>query len=169
MNRGLFVSRGEPDIEELVVSAEGICNYDQSIFACIKPHVREIAQAYLELCETARQFKREFFGLRDYYSLIKMLYSFCSRDKNLTWYKLEHAIKRNFNGLAIDIMAPFQKHLQDKLDTTQRYIIDPESLLYYYYYYSKKKKVILLLLLLVLFQKSQLLLYIFFLNLQSHN
>ena len=98
MNRGLFVSRGEPDIEELVTSAEGICKYDHSIFECIKPHIREIAVAYLELCENARQYKREFFGLRDYYSLIKMLYWFCSKDMQMTWFKLEHAVKRNFNG-----------------------------------------------------------------------
>lgn len=107
MNRGLFVSRGEPDIEELVVSAEGICNYDQTIFACIKPFIKEIALAYLDLCETARNFKREFFGLRDYYSLIKMLYSFCSRDKHLTWLKLEHAIKRNFNGNILEIIPEY--------------------------------------------------------------
>jgi hypothetical protein len=98
MNRGLFVSRGEPDIEELVLSAEGICSYDRSVFECIRPHVREIAQAYLELCEAARQFKREFFGLRDYYSLVKMLYWLCEKDKHFTWAKLEHAVKRNFNG-----------------------------------------------------------------------
>ena len=99
MNRGIFVSRGEPDIDELVASAEGICNYDKSVYDCIRPHVREIASAYLELCEMAREFKREFFGLRDFYSLVKMLYWFCCKDKHLTWQKLEHAVKRNLNGM----------------------------------------------------------------------
>jgi hypothetical protein len=119
MNRGIFVSRGEPDIDELVESAKGICKYDEHIFNCIEPHIKEIAEAYLEICKIARNFKREFFGLRDFYSLIKMLYWFCSKDGNFTWYKLEHSVKRNFSGLDIDPVEPFKKALYSKLDSRQ--------------------------------------------------
>jgi hypothetical protein len=119
MNRGIFLSRGEPDINELIESAKGICKYDQHIFNCIEPHIKDIAESYLEVCKEARQFKREFFGLRDFYSLIKMLYFFCTKDGNFTWNKLEHAVKRNFSGLNIDPVKPFRTALYSKLDTRQ--------------------------------------------------
>lgn len=40
MNRGIFVRRSEPKIDELVESA--ICNYDQHVFRYIEPHIRDI-------------------------------------------------------------------------------------------------------------------------------
>ena len=107
MNRGIFVSRGEPDITELIESAKGICKYDKAIFDCIEPYLGDIAKAYLELCQMAREFKREFFGLRDFYSLIKMIHCFCSKDRTFTWSKLEHSVKRNFNGLEIDMLKVY--------------------------------------------------------------
>ena len=117
MNRGILVSRGEPDINELIESAKGICkSNDSAIYACLEPYIADIARAYLELCALAMNFKREYFGLRDYYSLIKMINFFCSRDRTFTWSKLEHSVKRNFNGLEIDIMVPFKKYLHSKLD-----------------------------------------------------
>lgn len=118
MNRGIFVSRGEPDIDELIESAKGICKYDQHIFNCIEPHIRDIAESYLDVCQLARQYKREFFGLRDFYSLIKMLYWFCTKDGNFTWSKLEHGVRRNFGGLGIDVIEPFRERLFTKLDSS---------------------------------------------------
>ena len=117
MNRGICVSRGEPDFNELIESAKGICKYDTIIFNCIEPHIKDIAESYLEVCKKARVFKREFFGLRDFYSLIKMLYWFCAKDGNFTWHKLEHAVRRNFSGLLVDSVEPFKKALYSKLDT----------------------------------------------------
>ncbi len=125
MNRGIFVSRGEPDIEELIETAKGICEYDENILYCIQPFLQGLAQAYLDLCEKARQFKREFFGLRDYYSLIKMIYYFCSKDNHFTWNKLMHAVRRNFNGLEIDPLDSFKTALYDKLDKNV-YETDPK-------------------------------------------
>ena len=119
MNRGIFVSRGEPDINELIASAKGICASNQSIYNCIEPYISQIANAYLDLCENAREFKREFFGLRDFYCLIKMIYLFCSEDRVFTWRKLEHAVKRNFSGLEIDILEPFKRYLYSKLSDGQ--------------------------------------------------
>jgi hypothetical protein len=75
-----MMSRGEASIEDLISSAEGICNYDEEVYDCIKPHVRQIAEAYLVLSNKASEkLEREFFGLRDYYSLIKMLYWFARK------------------------------------------------------------------------------------------
>ena len=110
MNRGIFVCRSEPSINELVESAKGICNYDKHIFRNIEPHVKDISESYLKICEFARESKREFFGLRDFYSLIKMIYWFCSKDSNnlFTWNKLEHAVKRNFSGLDFNPIKSFE-------------------------------------------------------------
>lgn len=119
MNRGIFVSRGEPNISELIESAKGICKYDAHIYQSIEPFIDEIAEAYLQVCLKAKQHKREFFGLRDFYSLIKMLYWFCTRDACLTWNKLEHSIRRNFSGLDIDTLEPFRRLLYAKLDQRQ--------------------------------------------------
>jgi hypothetical protein len=131
MNRGIFVSRGEPDINELIESAKGICKYDPNVFANIEPHIADISAAYLNLCEYARSKKREFFGLRDFYSLIKMIYWFCSKDvhSTLTWNKLEHAVKRNFNGLEdIDPIDSFEllKHKDNNPIDTQVSDTDPK-------------------------------------------
>jgi hypothetical protein len=125
MNRGIFVSRGEPDINELIESAKGICKYDDHIYNCIRPFIHEIAEAYLELCQTAKKHRREFFGLRDFYSLVKMLYWFCSRDAILTWSKLEHSVRRNFGGLDIEVLEPFRRLLFAKLDS-RRLDTDPK-------------------------------------------
>ena len=124
MNRGLFVSRGEPDINELIATSRGIFKYDLSVFDCIQNYIGDIARAYLELCQQAREFQREFFGLRDFYSLMKMIYWFCSRDRLFTWSKLEHSVKRNFSGLEIDCLEPFKRNLYHKLDT-KIYPTDP--------------------------------------------
>jgi hypothetical protein len=55
-----------------------------------------------------------------------MLYFFCSKDGNFTWHKLEHAVRRNFGGLNIDVMKHFKEALYSKLDT-RRTGTDPVS------------------------------------------
>eukprot|EP00118_Oscarella_pearsei_P024118 m.299185 g.299185 ORF g.299185 m.299185 type:complete len:1371 (+) comp40786_c0_seq51:168-4280(+) len=57
--------------------------------------------------------RRSFFGLRDFYSLVKMIFSFCKEtEKPPTGGQLIHAIRRNFGGLEeIDPVVIFMKHL----------------------------------------------------------
>ena len=66
MNRGVMVTRGDPDIKELQLSARGICSNMEN--DCVKDmleqHFEPLAEAYKEICENQ---KREFFGLRDFY------------------------------------------------------------------------------------------------------
>ncbi|CAI8034865.1 E3 ubiquitin-protein ligase RNF213 [Geodia barretti] len=99
MNRGVMVTRGDPDIDELVLSAQGICHDDESseVEDRLGKYFQVLAEAYHKICE--RQ-TRQFFGLRDFYSLIKMLYWMCEKtNMPLTGPQLVHAIKRNFGGL----------------------------------------------------------------------
>lgn len=128
MNRGLFVARGEPDVAELEQTARGICAHDSDSFKCIEPYLKHVARAYLSLCHKAFEFKREFYGLRDYYALVKMLNYLCVRDRKFTWAKLEHAVKRNFGGLEVDVMQPFKDELGGMLDENMEINVgDPSS------------------------------------------
>lgn len=71
--------------------------------------IDSLSKAYLTLCEKAKSKTREFFGLRDFYSLVKMIYWHIKEnnangleDFRLEWRFLEKVIRRNFGGL-IDI------------------------------------------------------------------
>ncbi|KAJ7339392.1 hypothetical protein OS493_005787 [Desmophyllum pertusum] len=107
MNRGIMLSRGVPDVGELVDSALGICSTDKQVKHLIQSLLPQLADGYAELYKEQKNFatlkkcgKEEFFGLRDFYSLIKMVYSIAAKSgKRPRWHQLEHAIKRNFGGL----------------------------------------------------------------------
>ena len=97
MNRGILVNREVPDNDELVVSAQGICNSaDDTVKNSINRLVDGMASAYKLIYLNQ---KREFFGLRDFYSLVKMLFAFCQSTRQCpTWSQLEHSVRRNFGG-----------------------------------------------------------------------
>ncbi|XP_062496366.1 E3 ubiquitin-protein ligase RNF213-like isoform X4 [Pezoporus occidentalis] len=95
MNRGLLVFRTEPNEEELVKTAKGICA-DQPHGDRIEHLFPILAKFYLKVLQTQ---PTEFFGLRDFYSLIKTVMSYtqdmkCSSQEEL----LIRAIQRNFGG-----------------------------------------------------------------------
>ncbi|XP_053495453.1 E3 ubiquitin-protein ligase rnf213-alpha [Ictalurus furcatus] len=111
MNRGIFVSRGDPDQNELIQTATGICSLQPVVLENIKHLFHPLAVAYLQICSMQG---KGFFGLRDYYSLIKMLYVF-SRDSYLSSEQIVHAVLRNFSGLDnVDALKIFAKTLHIK-------------------------------------------------------
>lgn len=62
------------------------------------------------MSELAKKNLREFFGLRDFYSLIKMIYWHIKENgpTSLDWKFLNKTIRRNFGGLIdIDPIGPF--------------------------------------------------------------
>ena len=99
MNRGIVVNRSLPDVDELREIAVGICRNDRRVNNLMRNWLPSLAKAYLQLCENAKKY-REFFGLRDFYSLIKMIY-YEIKEKNgiLDMNFFEKAIRRNFGGL----------------------------------------------------------------------
>ncbi|XP_063997715.1 E3 ubiquitin-protein ligase rnf213-alpha-like [Pogoniulus pusillus] len=111
MNRGLLVFRMEPSRDELVKTAKGICA-DQ-------PHLDRIEHLFPILasfyCNILSAQKTEFFGLRDFYSLIKMVVSYMRDMKRNTQEELlVKAIQRNFGGSAdIDPLEIFQDCISD--------------------------------------------------------
>ncbi|XP_021359260.1 E3 ubiquitin-protein ligase rnf213-alpha-like isoform X2 [Mizuhopecten yessoensis] len=113
MNRGILVQRNIPSVEELIESARGICETDKSVQQRVAPYLSQVAGAFSNI-STGRLTKREFFGLRDFYGLIKMMYAFISTSNNpLTTFELRHSILRNFGGLdEVKPLEIFSSHLQ---------------------------------------------------------
>ncbi|XP_053396356.1 E3 ubiquitin-protein ligase rnf213-alpha-like [Mercenaria mercenaria] len=107
MNRGILVQREVPDLKELKRSARGICKTNGELGNLIRPLIEPMAKSYLEIFEKASRQMREFFGLRDFYSLVKMVFRFVEKAKRKpTWHEMLHAIKRNFGGLDEDKVDP---------------------------------------------------------------
>ena len=108
MNRGIMVARGDPDVDELVASARGICvskNMQGPIQKSIDKRIESLAKAYYQLTSSKDQTmggeKKDYFGLRDFYSLVKMLVFICNEyDAVLNRSILHHAVKRNFGGVS---------------------------------------------------------------------
>ena len=104
MNRGIMVCLEDPHKEELVLSAKAICQSKKGDIVgelYIIPFIQAFVCAYLELTKMQkRDLTIQYFGLRDFYSLIKMLYHICRRENTpLNRKILRHAVERNFGGL----------------------------------------------------------------------
>ncbi|XP_050829286.1 E3 ubiquitin-protein ligase RNF213-like isoform X2 [Serinus canaria] len=96
MNRGIFVSRGVPSREELIESAKGICCSARGTLQKVEQYFHHFADAYENICKAQ---DREFFGLRDYYSLIKMFFALAkSSNRDPTPQDIATVVLRNFGG-----------------------------------------------------------------------
>ncbi|XP_069916285.1 E3 ubiquitin-protein ligase RNF213 isoform X2 [Oryctolagus cuniculus] len=96
MNRGIFVARGSPSQKELIDSARGICSSDGLVLARVQGYFAPFARAYEAVC---RSQDKEFFGLRDYYSLIKMVFATAKASLRPPAPRdIAQAVLRNFSG-----------------------------------------------------------------------
>ena len=66
MNRGVMVTRGDPGLQELKLSARGICSnkLNDPIRERLEGYFDPLSKAYVKVC--GKQ-KKQFFGLRDFY------------------------------------------------------------------------------------------------------
>ncbi|XP_035692571.1 E3 ubiquitin-protein ligase rnf213-alpha-like [Branchiostoma floridae] len=121
MNRGIFLSRGVPDNDDLKKSARGICEHDEIVMTQLQTMLGSLAGAYTDLYRPQLK-DREYFGLRDFYSLIKMVSNFCrTSGQPPSRAQLEHAIRRNFSGRDdIDPLQKFRKVLETCADQKGR-------------------------------------------------
>ena len=102
MNRGLRVERGTPDTEELVRSAKKICSSKKDVRNNMETLFIPLAKGYEEIVKASTT-DREYFGLRDYFSLIKMLFAFAERHgRPPIPEEIKHAIRRNFGGFVLE-------------------------------------------------------------------
>ena len=136
MNRGIMVQLEDPSIEELVNTAHAIIKpsgqVDDIISERLNLYVRSLAEGYLELFQIQSLFlSKDYFGLRDFYCLMKMLYSLCRQyDTPLNERIMVHAVMRNFGGITgIDVLTVFNKSLTG-LDYSEIGLLsDPLSLI----------------------------------------
>ncbi|XP_060127041.1 E3 ubiquitin-protein ligase RNF213-like [Zootoca vivipara] len=115
MNRGIFVSRGEPNKRELLESAKGICSSERAVLHKIDRFFPIFANAYEEICKTQG---KEFFGLRDYYSLIKMVFALSKKLKREPAPReLAEIVLRNFSGKeGVEALNIFMSRFSEKGD-----------------------------------------------------
>ncbi|XP_028416584.1 E3 ubiquitin-protein ligase rnf213-alpha-like [Dendronephthya gigantea] len=131
MNRGIMLSRGVPNEKELQDSASGICSSRQEIKLRLETTVSKLCKGYFKLYEEQSKSdtlkkaqKDEFFGLRDFYSLVKMVFGFAVQKEEqgdqISVIELEKSIRRNFSGLDdIDPVKTFcEKELFPRLKET---------------------------------------------------
>ena len=111
MNRGIFVIRGDPSNNDLALTAKGIFSSDERRFREVDQVVKLLTESYLDI--RSKQ-DHEFFGLRDYYGLLKMIFSIVKKDDtDLDYFHVSDAIKRNFSGGEIDCFEIFLNRLRD--------------------------------------------------------
>ncbi|XP_041095708.1 E3 ubiquitin-protein ligase rnf213-beta [Polyodon spathula] len=97
MNRGIFVSRWDPSEKELIKTAKGICSSDQVVQMKIQHLFPTLAKAFLGICKAEQT--GQFFGLRDYYGLVKMIFASARESQaEPSEDQLAEAILRNFSG-----------------------------------------------------------------------
>ncbi|KAK2835329.1 hypothetical protein Q5P01_015813 [Channa striata] len=122
MNRGIFVCRGDPNETELIKSAKGICSSHQTVLDKIKPLFKPFAKAYMTVCREGRG----FFGLRDFYSLIKMIFSVTKMsNRRPSADEISEAVLRNFSGKDdVNVMGIFSTELKDDFANTSITTID---------------------------------------------
>ena len=139
MNRGIFVQRSEPSESDLLVTGKKICgsikNLEKVVEVVAKSYVSIMNEQRIHIQTFARsgQIKTEFFGLRDYYGLLKMIATIAMSSKSVAASHLAYAIQRNFSGspkdytfvwknvesLYPDLLqhsVPLQQMLKDNLD-----------------------------------------------------
>ena len=117
MNRGLFLNRGAPTQEELKYTAKQMISTGTPPVAL--PHmataINGLANAYHEVAQEHQpREQREFFGLRDFYLVVKHLNSIAlESNRRLCASDLEYSIRRNFGGAGNveDILGVFQAKL----------------------------------------------------------
>ncbi|XP_013916013.1 PREDICTED: E3 ubiquitin-protein ligase RNF213-like, partial [Thamnophis sirtalis] len=112
MNRGIFVSRGNLNKNELIKSAKGICSSEPLLLQKIECFFPIFANAYEEICKSQT---KDFFGLRDYYSLVKMLFALTKNSKSIPGpHEIAEVVLRNFSGKeGVEVLDTFMSKIPE--------------------------------------------------------
>ena len=88
MNRGVMVTRGDPTERELELSARGICSNKENdpVRERLEGYFQPLAKSYVEICKKQR---RQFFGLRDFYRWVIIIYFFCKLACVMLTFKIQ--------------------------------------------------------------------------------
>ena len=89
INRGVHLARPAPKVDDLCFTAKGIVNRHE-----LESYLRPLAEAYNEVYVS--QGRREFFGLRDFYSIVKDVNRRLQNATDFSEDVLFQAVIRNF-------------------------------------------------------------------------
>ncbi|XP_076118531.1 E3 ubiquitin-protein ligase rnf213-alpha-like [Alosa pseudoharengus] len=102
MNRGILLLKTSPGKDELIKTAQEICKPST---ADIEENIPKLTKVYSVILKMA-QSPSDFYGLRDYYSLIKVIVTYARMsDSELSMDALAKAVQRNFGGLDSEVKA----------------------------------------------------------------
>ncbi|XP_048088902.1 E3 ubiquitin-protein ligase rnf213-alpha-like isoform X2 [Alosa alosa] len=105
MNRGILLLKTSPGEDELIKTAKEICKCAKPSTTDIEENIPKLTQVYSIILEMA-QSPSDFYGLRDYYSLIKVIVTYARMsDTELSMDTLAKAVQRNFGGLDSEVKA----------------------------------------------------------------
>jgi len=112
MNRGIFVTRGKPSRDDLQKTAEAIFESDKVKINQVPPGViKALTTAYLDIYLDQQKEKKEFFGLRDYYGLLKMLFAVITDKEDVMFGDIAKLVLRNFSGYGTNAFDIFKQKL----------------------------------------------------------
>ena len=115
MNRGIMLHLEDPTAEELVNTAHSIREKHDNYSQTLSPYIKSLAEGYLKLVEMpllTNRYSKDYFGLRDFYHLVKMLYFLCKKFNVLNKRIIIYAIKKNFSGVTdINAVVIFNQYL----------------------------------------------------------
>ncbi|XP_065678762.1 E3 ubiquitin-protein ligase rnf213-alpha isoform X2 [Hydra vulgaris] len=129
MNRGIMLYRGQPDVNELVLTARDICSGDKAVRRKIDMLFEPLTKGYYMVYEEQKKSdvlisckKEEYFGLRDFYSLIKLVFCYARKLQDVPSISdIKYAVQRNFSGLQeINSWKIFKSFLPQNLSKTER-------------------------------------------------
>ncbi|XP_065674932.1 E3 ubiquitin-protein ligase rnf213-alpha-like isoform X2 [Hydra vulgaris] len=129
MNRGIMLYRGQPNVDELVLTARDICSGDKVICGKIAMLFEPLTKGYFKVYEEQNECKvlinckkEEFFGLRDFYSLIKLVFCYARKLKDSPSISdIKYAVQRNFSGLQeVNTWKIFKSFLPQNLSKAER-------------------------------------------------
>ncbi|KAI5615249.1 E3 ubiquitin-protein ligase rnf213-alpha [Silurus asotus] len=128
MNRGILVLRTSPLEKELEKTARDICSSDnEPINEEIGYLIPKLTEFYLKLL---KEQKSEFFGLRDFYSLVKLIMSYAlEANGRPSDEALTRAVQRNFDGLdSLNALEIFWEIYQGRTKTCDTVSLLKENL-----------------------------------------
>nr|XP_039269384.1 E3 ubiquitin-protein ligase rnf213-beta-like [Styela clava] len=103
LNRGVFLFHENPDNEDLYKTATEICAINEQSHPNAQKILKTLTKVYLDI-ETNQDVK--YFGLRDFYSLIKSCNGHFGDPKSLF-----EAVGRNFGGMESDVLEKFKSEI----------------------------------------------------------
>lgn len=97
MSRALYLNRPFPTTNDLAATALGIISSTEHSNPILEKELKNIAEAYIDLCQNFEKAK-DFYGLRDFYQLVKYLHRNMTSRETIDIHLLSRAVCRNFGG-----------------------------------------------------------------------